>query len=440
MSSSEPRGPAVIVDPYSSGGLYAPAFKDAGVPVVAVISRPEVPDVYASSYHPEDFSEIITFDGDHGPMIERLRQLSPRCVLPGTETGVQLADALAAEVLPDVANVPELALARRHKWHMAEAAVAVGLPVIAQICTDDAEDVAAWISRQHLAGRDLVVKPPVSASTDGVTRIPGGQGWREVFAAQLGHVNQWGRINDRMLVQEYATGTEYVVDTFSHGGVHTVADVCRYHKIHNGGHMAVYDSMAWMAPDDPVVAELVGYTREVLDAVGFRFGAAHVEIMLTDAGPRLIELNARPHGAGHPRFCRVATGDSQVDRAVRHVAGLGELPTSYALLKHTLVVFLISRSAGVVRNAERLEAVTHLSSHHFSSIQVRTGDRLEVTKDLLATLGLGFVVLARESREQVMADYATIRRIEAELVVDSDTRPVAAPLLAAVGAEGPGEI
>lgn len=39
----DPDGPAVIVDPYSSGALYAPAFTAAGVPVVAVLSSPGHP-------------------------------------------------------------------------------------------------------------------------------------------------------------------------------------------------------------------------------------------------------------------------------------------------------------------------------------------------------------------------------------------------------------
>jgi biotin carboxylase len=341
-------------------------------------------------------------------------------VVAGTETGVELADALAARVVPNTANVPELAVARRHKWHMAEAVTAAGLPGLAQICTDDPEEVETWISRERLAGRDLVIKPPMSASTDGVTRVPEGRGWREAFAAQLGKVNQWGRVNDRMLVQEYATGTEYVVDTFTYEGKHTVTDVCRYRKIHNGTYMAVYESMEWLAPDDPGVPEVIAYTRGVLDAVGLKFGAAHVEVMRTEDGPRLIELNARPHGAGHPRFCRIATGDSQVDRTVRYFAGLGGIPDGYTLLQHTLIVFLISRSAGVVRNAETLDLVELLPSHQFSAIRVKTGERLEVTKDLLGTLGLGFVVLAHEDREQVMADYAAVRGLEAGLVIESD--------------------
>ncbi|MEU5219193.1 ATP-grasp domain-containing protein [Streptomyces sp. NPDC020807] len=418
MTLSNPTGPAVIVDPFSSGGMYAPAFKEAGVPVVAVLSGPDMPEVYRASFHPEDFPEVIVFDGDLDAVTARLRELAPRCVLPGAESGVELADLLAERVTEDLANVPELRLARRHKGEMAAAARRAGLPVIRQICTADPEEVAAWIEAEGLTGRDLVVKPPKSASTDGVTRVR--DDWREAFEAQLGRPNQWQIVNDVMLVQEFVTGDEYVVDVFSHDGVHSVTDLCRYSKVDNGTHMAVYEAMEWVAPDAPEVAGLVAYTKTFLDSVGFRTGAAHVEVMLTEDGPRLIELNARPHGGGQPRFCRAATGDSQVDRAVRHFTKDGELPEHYELLNPTLVVFLISRSAGIVRNADCLEEIGKLPSHHAHVVGVKDGDRLEVTKDLLNTLSLGFAVLSGPDRAQIEADYAEVRRIEAGLIVTED--------------------
>ncbi|WP_223735359.1 ATP-grasp domain-containing protein [Streptomyces purpurogeneiscleroticus] len=413
-------GPAVIVDPYSSGRYYAPAFRAAGLQPVAVLSRPEVMEVYAPSWHPEDFDEVIRYDGDAGPVLARLRELSPACVVPGADPGVELADFLAAQVVPGRANVPALRAARRDKGEMAAAAAAAGLPTPAQICTADPREAQTWIARTGLAGRDLVIKPPKSASTDGVLRLPRGEGWRDAFEKQLGCLNQWDVVNDRMLLMEYITGTEYVVDTFSHHGVHTVADVTRYAKVDNGPHMAVYSTMEWVAPDDPVVSELTRYTRGVLDAVGMRFGAAHVEIMQTADGPRLIELNARPHGGGHPPFNRHATGDSQIDRTVRSVlGGPGEpIPTGYALHRHMRVVFLISRSAGVVRNPEVFDAVQELPSLHHSAVHVHNGQRLHVTRDLLNTLSLGFVVLAHEDPSQVEADCRAVRRMEAQLRLD----------------------
>ncbi|WDZ83714.1 ATP-grasp domain-containing protein [Micromonospora cathayae] len=419
-----PAGPAVIVDPYSSGALYAPALTAAGVPVVAVLSAPQPPEVYAASYRPHDFAETVVVTGDTGPAVTRLRELRPRCVLPGTESGVEVADAIAPLVVPERANVPGLAAARRHKGEMAAAVRRAGLPVPAQLCTADPDEVARWLVASGLTGRDLVIKPPKSAGTDGVTRVRAGGDWRAAFFGLLGTRNQLGIPNDRVLVQEYVSGDEYVVDTFSHDGRHTVADVCRYRKIDNGGHMAVYESMDWLPPDAPEVTEVVAYARAVLDAVGLRFGAAHTEIMRTPDGCRLIEVAARPHGGGHPRFCRVATGDSQLDRAVRHLTG-GTVPTGYTLRRHVRVVFLISRAAGTVTNAEILDGVHTVPSLLHASIGVRTGDRIEVTTDLFGSLDLGFAVLAHEDPAVVEADHRRIRQLEGGLRVrpaDDDRR------------------
>ena len=41
---------------------------------------------------------------------------------------------------------------------------------------------------------------------------------------------------------------------------------------------------------------LLSYTVKVLDALGFRYGPSHTELMLTPKGPRLIETAARPMG------------------------------------------------------------------------------------------------------------------------------------------------
>lgn len=426
----DPAGPAVIVDPFSSGALYAPAFTAAGVPVVAVLSAPQPPEVYASTYQPRDFAETIVVTDDTGPAVARLRELRPRCVLAGCESGVEVADAIAPLVVPERANVPDLAAARRHKGEMAAAVLRAGVPVIAQLCTADPDEVDRWLTASGLTGRDLVVKPPKSASTDGVTRVRGGDDWREAFTGLLGAHNRLGILNDRVLVQEYVTGVEYVVDTFSHDGTHTVADVCRYRKVDNGGHMAVYESMDWLPPDASEVDEVVEYARAVLDAVGMRFGAAHAEIMRTPDGCRLIEVAARPHGGGHPRFCRVATGDSQVDRAVRHLTG-GTVATGYALSRHVRVVFLISRAAGIVTNAEILDGVHEVPSLTHASINVRNGDQLGITRDLFGSLDLGFAVLAHEDPAVVESDYRRIRQLEDGLrvrpvepaAVDDDRRP-----------------
>ncbi|MFE7533536.1 ATP-grasp domain-containing protein [Streptomyces rhizosphaericola] len=422
---------AVIVDPFSSGAQYAPEFASRGIATVAVSSLPAVPAAYADSWDPKLHHRILHFDGDLEQLVEALRPLSPRCVLAGAESGVELADQLTERLLPDQANVPALAAARRDKGAMDRALRAAGVPTIAQICTDDPDAVRAWIDREGLHGRDLVVKPPKSGSTDGVTRVRAGTDWRIPFDAQLGRINQWHNLNDRMLVQEYAHGTEFVVDTFSHRGRHTVADICRYGKTDNDGQMAVYESLTWVAPDTPEVPVLTRYAEAVLDAVGLRHGTAHIEIMLTADGPRLIEINCRPHGGGHPVFNLAATGDSQVHRAVRWYAGEEAAPEAYRLLQHMTVLFLMARRPGTVSNTAALHGIRELPSYHHSAVRLRDGDLIEVTRDLLATLTLGFVVLAHPDPEQVAKDTAAVRAMEDALIVTP------APAPAPTGPGGP---
>jgi biotin carboxylase len=408
---------AIIVDPYSSGNLLAPAFREAGIAPVAVLSGASPPAVYASTYRPDDFDLVITHDGSLARTIDRVRALRPLCVVPGGEHGVELADQVAAAVTPHLANVPHLAAARRHKGAMHAAVAASGLATIPQVCTADEAEAAAWIDREHLSGRDLVLKPPKSSGTDGVTRVRAGEDWRSVFRGLLGRRNRHDLVNDQVVVQEHVAGTEYVVDTFTHGGVHTLTDICRYRKITDERGIPLYDSVEWMPCDRVVYRELIAYAMAVLFAVGIRFGAAHSEIMMTPAGPRLIETSARLHGAGQPRFCRVATGDSQADRIVRYCAGDRGIAAGFTLQRKVLVVLLYARVAGVVRNADIYDEVRDLASYHpLSTIGVRNGDPIEATSDLFTNIG--FVVLAHERADQVAADYRAIRELERRLVIE----------------------
>lgn len=411
-------GPVVVVvDPYSSGNLLAPALREAGISPVAVVSGAAPPAVYASTYHPEDFDAVIAYEGRLDALVDRVRALAPVAVVPGGEHGVELADLVAAAVTPHLANVPHLGAARRHKAAMHAAVAAAGLATIPQVCTADEAEVAAWIERTGLSGSDLVVKPPKSSGTDGVTRVPAGRDWRPVFRGLLGRTNRHDLVNDQVIVQEHVSGTEYVVDTFTHDGVHTLTDICRYRKITNERGIPLYDSVEWMPCDRDAYGELLDYALAVLDAVGIRFGAAHSEIMVTEAGPRLIETSARLHGAGQPRFCRVATGDSQADRIVRHCAGRRDIPRDFTLLRKVRVVLLYARATGVVRNADIYDRVRTLASYHpLSMIGIRSGDHIEATSDLFTNVGA--VVLAHEDAGQVDADYAAIRALERELVIE----------------------
>ena len=407
----------VVVDPWSSGATLAPALRAAGFRPMAVVN-PTVPrSIWASTFRPSDFDAVIPYEPPLETFAARLAALDPAYVLAGAESGVELADRLAAILTPDLANVPELTTARRHKALMGEAVAAAGLPHIRQVCTDDVETVADWIAANDLSGAPLVLKPPKSSGTDGVVKVEPGGEWRGAFLRLLGRRNQLGGVDDQVLVQEFAEGEEYVVNTFSAGGRHTVTDICRYQKARSAEQFAIYEAMDFLPYEGDVQRRLVPYALAVLDALGIRFGPAHMEIMLTADGPRLIEVGARMCGSIHyPEFGRTATGESQLERIVRYCCGDRDIRPDYTLRRHLRVTFLVAATAGIVRNAEVFEAIPLLASYHVGAAHVENGEWVPKTTDLFTALGM--VSLAHDDEAQVLADYATIRGWEADLVIE----------------------
>lgn len=419
----------VIVEPYSSGNMYAPVLRRAGFSTCAVTLRSAAP--LAASFRAEDFDHHLEYGADDAapitprlldPVLDQLRGLTPVAVVPGEQHGVRLADRLAAELTPERANLPELAAARWHKGAMYAAVAAAGLPVIESLATRDPDEVADWLRDTGLGGRDLVVKPANASGTDSVTMLPGGAGWRPAVTGLAGAVSRHGIQLTDVVVQEYVTGVEYAVDTFSHDGVHTVTDIVRYRKRSVDGRIAIYESMEFVPFDAPGHDELLRYTERVLDALGVRFGVAHTEVMVTDRGPLLVEVNARPPGGAQPWACQLATGDNLVDRTVRYLGGGATVRPDYDLEMSVLVVFFAVRSGGRISGIEGLNAITRLPSCCHLKINVVDGDEVPETLDLMDAHKLGVAVLGHPDPAQVRADHLEVRRIASRVGRPGDSR------------------
>lgn len=415
--------PAVaIVRPFTSAAMLAPALREAGFSPVAVMdyTGPALAPLH-SSHDPGNYDAVINHHGDMDATVARLGGLEPIAVIPGVEAALRLAQRCSDALAPAFSNDPDLVDARRHKYVMHQALAAAGLPIVRQISTADPDEVTAWIEREGLTGKDLVIKPPTSAGTVGVSRAPGGRGWREQFTAMLGTRDKLDVLAEEVLVQEEMTGTEYAIDTVSHDGRHSITDIIKYRRIPYGEGIAVYDYVEWLPYEPDTYAELIDYGLGALDAVGLRNWAAHTEVMMTPDGPRLLEVNARLAGAGNPAVTEIATGESQVTRIVDVCKGLGpQLPPGYTLRRNVTAVFLMAHSSGVVRNAEIYDKARDLPSYHSPVHLVRTGDHVDASTDLFASMTMGYIILAHDDAEQIHADREAIRRLEKDLIIEPD--------------------
>ncbi|MEV6244075.1 ATP-grasp domain-containing protein [Lentzea sp. NPDC051838] len=405
----------VVVDPYSAGKGIAPAFAERDVDAIAVLTTPEPPAGLARTWIPSNYREVHVLS-DLDSLAGKLAVHSPIAVVPGTETGVEAAEALSELIAPGRSNVLSLSSARRDKWQMAVALRSAGVPHLRQISSDNVDEVAAWLRREGLEGSPIVLKPQESGGTDDVFVAQPGDDWREKFSRIHGSVNKLGLRNDRVLVQELAVGTEYEVDTYSIDGQHGLAAVWRYAKECRGDRLGIYLSNTLVPADDPVVDVLFEYVCQVLDATGVRNGPAHVEVMITPDGPRLIEIGARLAGAEQQELTLIGAQESQITRMVRHRVDEDLSVARYTQHRHVKSVYLSSPAAGELGNAVRFDSLaSSLPSFVRASLPYREGSQVPRTVDLWTSLG--YVVLAHTDISVLERDEALVREIEAGLIV-----------------------
>lgn len=406
----------VIVDGCSTGVLLAQEFNRAGFRCVHVQSSVKPPLIMtgAGGFHAHEYIAAVVHTGDLEKTVAFMEPFDVAAVLAGAEPAVELADALAAAIgVP--CNLPSLALARRDKHLMANAVIGAGLRGIPTHLSTSASDALAWIERH--TKYPVVVKPPKSGGTDGVTLCEDPQQVAAAFAALMGEQNILAILNDALVVQPYMDGVEYIVDTASRDGVHMVTDIWRYGKRPSfNGASFVYDH-AWLLPAVGAMQTLLAnYSRRVLDSLGIRNGAAHCEVILNESEPVLIEVGSRICGGFVPVICKAAIGSSQVDAVVRSIQDpvgfKAEAAAHYQLRTQALRVLLISEHSGELTALPRLSEIHRLRSFHSVQLAVQPAGRISKTTNFYSHPGK--VDLMHSDPEVLREDMARIRHLEAD--------------------------
>lgn len=229
-------------------------------------------------------------------------------VIPGAETGVELADQLSWK-MGLRSNGVEKSLARRNKYHMGELVRQAGVRAVKQAVCTTIEQVDEFLKTLVPKGGSLnnlqcVVKPVQSAGTDDVFLCKSADEARTAFHKIIGTINGIGLLNENVLVQEFLVGKEHVVDKVSRDGVHKIVAIWQYDKRPVNGAAFVYFGMKLCPSDTPQAKALIEYADKVLDALEINHGPSHMEVMLntivengvTRYEPCLVEVGARCHG------------------------------------------------------------------------------------------------------------------------------------------------
>ena len=293
----------VIVDPFSTGAIIAADLHKLGYAVVVAYSANLDQLVNLTGLVPSgvtvSFAAIVPFDEDVLIMKQRLLSLTDLqiiAVLPGAETGVELADTLS-EAMHLRTNGTALSEARRNKYVMGETIRSAGLRAVKQLRATTWVEIESWLGEWNPDPFKVIVKPMDSAGSDDVTLC---QSWEEVrnaFGNIMGKVNGLGIVNKAVLVQEYLEGQEYVLDMVSRDGEHKVAAIWAYDRRPINGAGFVCFGQRLLTADEPQCRELIDYQKKVITALGIRNGPTHGEVKWCRGEPVLVEVGARCHGA-----------------------------------------------------------------------------------------------------------------------------------------------
>jgi glutathione synthase/RimK-type ligase-like ATP-grasp enzyme len=385
----------VVVDAFGTAYGYTDAFAAAGGKVIQVRSTPDLPPG-VSPVDTARFSHTFTHHGGVlDELVTQLAGLAPRAVLPGRETGVELADALS-ERLGVASNGTQLSSARRDKYIQMERVKEQGVPGSRQIRTDDEEELRAW---HEILDRPAVIKPLRSMNGDGVWFCDSPDESVAALRTLQRDGTQKGMAITHVVAQEYLVGPEYIVNTVSCAGEHHLTDAWATERITANGIRDLVVAQILMRSDEPVLDELTDYGFRVLDALGIRYGAAHLEIKLTPEGPRLIEVGARPSGL--PYFVADVLGEGQlewsVDAYVNPERFRARRSEKYRRRHAFAWAALVSPVSGRLARYRNLEQVRSLESFRDLTTLVEPGGTLvETTYDYSypATLTLAHPVEA----------------------------------------------
>ncbi|GAB1339857.1 hypothetical protein ACE1SV_64470 [Streptomyces sp. E-15] len=261
-------------------------------------------------------------------------------VLTVNEYLTELAACLCAE-LGVPGNDPGRARAARDKAAMAQAFAAAGVRTPHTVLVRDDAGLRAALADPQV-GFPCVIKPLSGAGSAGVTVVTGPAGVAAAADAARAAAGMYDSGGDpRVLVQAYAAGTEYSVESLTQDGTTTHLAVTRKQLTDGATRVETGHSLPVHLPP-AMEANVYREVEAAIRAAGIRHGASHTEVIVdTDGRCTVIEIGAR-----------LAAG--QIGVLIQHALGLD--------IWAALLDAALARPAALAPTAHRYATVRFVTS------------------------------------------------------------------------------
>lgn len=327
-----------------AGGVYQlpliHACKRRGLSTVVFDGSPDAPGLTVA-----DRGEVVDIS-DADAVIRAARAVSPMAVASITSEVTVRTTAAAAAALGLPGLPLAVAEAATDKVIMRQRFQAAGMPVPSFAQARSRDEASAAAAR---IGYPVIVKPVDSSGSRGVRRVESAHDLGS--ACELAIANSKSRT---MIVEEFIDGLECTVETFSYRGETAVLGTSD--KKHLPFPVCVSVDLTYppaLSAETRVAVEHAA--MRAVKAIGLESGPGHIEVMVTDRGPVVIEIAAR--GGGYRIFSEILPLISGVDpvECVLDLA-LGQ-PPAFRPTRHEAAVlrFFTPQGQGVLADVRGVE-------------------------------------------------------------------------------------
>ncbi|SHK76325.1 ATP-grasp domain-containing protein [Desulforamulus aeronauticus] len=303
---------------------------------------------------------------DENGVLQAARDFRPDCVLTLATDRPIIAVAKATTVLGLPGISMETAIKATDKAEMIKAFQAHGVAIPWFLTINRAVELEENIGQITYP---CILKPVDNAASRGVILVYGQEELAEAYAYSVAHSH-----SGRVIVEEYLQGNEVSVEIIVDDGVPHVLAVTD--KLTTGApHFVELGHSQPCALGENNVEKIKNLAVLGVKAVGINCGPAHVEIMLTKDGPKMMELGARLGGdciTSH--LVRLSTGINMLDVSMDVLSGeKPDLTPKY--VKGSAIRFLTGEK-GIFRGIDGVETAMQLEGIQEVTLIKKIGDTI----------------------------------------------------------------
>ncbi|RRI01767.1 ATP-grasp domain-containing protein [Mesorhizobium tamadayense] len=257
---------------------------------------------------------------------------------------VEAASSAATKMGLPAANWKAIATCR-NKWKQAAELQRQSIPIPETGLATSVSDVENILAQATLP---VVVKPVSGSGSSGVRLCDSATAAIKAFESARGALlDQVDLPSPDILIQQYVKGKEYSAEIIAYDGRLHCLGILAKHK----GPPPCFVEVGHDFPAplrEPSSKALASFAAGAVSALGLEFGPAHVEFVITESGPIIIEVNPRLAGGMIPVMLSHALGTSILDMVIRLYAGEGFSPPR-ASARAGAIRFRLAHTSGKIK-------------------------------------------------------------------------------------------